>query len=525
MNRRGILMILAMVFVMSACLPQVELAPTRTPTGELPVGTQALPPASTPTASPPPTFTPAPTPDQPDLDQRLGLLPEFAGDVAALEGATHYWIEIELAFDPQKKEATIDGTARILFTNPQKERLDNMVLMLWPNNEQYAARMVAGPAVLQGQVLEGEALPNGLGLRFELPRSLGPGEALDLSLPFRVEIEAMSDARPKRMGITQGMLLAPTFYPLVPRLLDGEWQVSDAPPGGDTTNSDVAFYQLAATWPADLALAASGVAFDQSEAGGLNQATFISGPMRDIALALGPFERETRQVGEVTLQTWVLRSHRQDVEVVFDAAITQMALLSESMGPYPYPELDIVDAPGAFGGIEYPGLIYLGTLGSHWVIEPTVHEVAHQWFYGLIGDDQIEQPWLDEAAATYAQALYYEQAQGSGRAASFLSDLRSIVRQQPDPDLPVGLAVGDYPDEYSYAIFVYYKGALFFDALQRELGASGFQDFLRRYFAAYRYGFADAEGFQQVAETTCACDLDPLFDLWVYNGGRVLELE
>jgi aminopeptidase N len=187
--------------------------------------------------------------------------------------------------------------------------------------------------------------------------------------------------------------------------------------------------------------------------------------------------------------------------------------------------LDLVDAPGAFGGIEYPGLVYLGTLGSGWVIEPTVHEVAHQWFYGLIGDDQIEEPWLDEAAATYAEVLYYEEAQGTGRGTSFLSDLRSIIRREADPDLPVGLAVEEYGDEFTYAVFVYLKGALFFDALRRELGEAGFKDFLHEYFETYRYGFANSEGFQEIAEDTCSCDLDALFDLWVYEGGRVLELE
>lgn len=524
-NQRWILTLLLVASLIGACLPTVELAPTRTSPGDIPEGTQALPPEFTATPSPPPTLTPVATPDLPSLDQRLGLLPSFAKDANGFDAATRYWIEIEITLDQRAGEATIDGSARILFTNPLEERLDSIVLMLWPNNDEYAAQMIAGPAVIEGQVVPGESVTRGLGQRFKLPSSLGPGEVVDLSLPFRVEIGSMGAPVPKRMGVTEGMLLAPTFYPLVPRLIEGVWQIGDAPPGGDTTNSDTAFYQFDVTWPAELALAASGVEFDRREVGSSKRATFISGPMRDIALALGPFVLESRQVGDVTLQTWALPGHEDDVDVVLDAAALQVSLLSELVGPYPYPELDLVDAPGAFGGIEYPGLVYLGTLGGSWVIEPTVHEVAHQWFYGLIGDDQIEQPWLDEAAATYAEALYYEQAQGTGRGTGFLSDLRSIVRMQSDPDLPIGLGVGDYADEYDYAILVYLKGALFFDALRRELGEADFVDFLHAYFETYRYGFADTAGFQQVAETTCGCDLDPLFDLWVYEGGRVLELE
>jgi hypothetical protein len=525
MRRYGFIAPLLIMLVISACLPIVELAPTRTSPGDLPAGTQALPPAFTPTPSPPPTFTPAPTPDLPMLDQRLGLLPAYSNDVDKLDDVTRYWIEVELNFEEDAREATINGSTRIVFTNPLEQRLSDIVLMLWPNDDQYAAVMSAGPAVIEGRVVEGETVTQGLGLRFDLPRSLGPGESVDLSLPFRVEIEAMSALAPKRMGVTEGVLLAPTFYPLIPRLIDGEWELKDAPPGGDTTNSEVAFYQIDVTWPTAFKLVASGVEVNRHEVGEFAQATFISGPMRDVALALGPFLMESRQVGEVTLQAWILREHREDNEVVLDSAAVQLALLNELVGPYPYPELDLVDAPGAFGGIEYPGLVFLGTIGSNWVIEPTVHEVAHQWFYGLIGNNQITQPWLDEAVATYTEALYYEEAQGSGRGTSFLSDLRSIVRGRPDSDLPIGLAVGDYEDEFTYATIVYLKGALFFDALRGELGDSGFTAFLQTYYETYRYDVADANGFQEIAEATCGCDLNRLFDLWVYEGGTVLELE
>ena len=123
MKRHLFLVLLIASFIISACLPVVELAPTRTSLHDLPEGTQALPPAFTPTPSPPPTLTPAPTPDLPTLDQSLGLLPTFRGDVATLKGATQYWIEIEISIDERSQEAAIDGWTRILFTNPLDERL------------------------------------------------------------------------------------------------------------------------------------------------------------------------------------------------------------------------------------------------------------------------------------------------------------------------------------------------------------------------------------------------------------------
>jgi aminopeptidase N len=319
------------------------------------------------------------------------------------------------------------------------------------------------------------------------------------------------------------VLLAPTFYPIVPRLVDGEWQVMAAPPGGDTTNSDVGLYEVHLTAPSEFALAASGAEVDRVENDdGTFTAVYATGPVRDFAFALGPLVLTEREVDGIRLRAWVLPQHSDDTRLILDAAAAQVRALTQAVGPYPYTELDVVDAPNAYGGIEYPGLVFIGTFGTFALIEPVVHEVGHQWFYGLIGNDQLIDPWLDEAAATFTEILYYEAVFGVQRGTTALEDLRQSLRYQvEDPDLPVGLPVGEYDSVSEYAVIVYQKGALFFETLRRELGTDGFRDFLHAYFEAYRYGFATPEDFQAVAEATCGCDLDSLFNLWVYQGGPI----
>jgi aminopeptidase N len=243
--------------------------------------------------------------------------------------------------------------------------------------------------------------------------------------------------------------------------------------------------------------------------------------VRDVAFALGPFEVLIDEVGDIQLRAWVLENHLQEGLDMLRAAKLQMETMIDWVGPYPYTELDLVDAPGAFGGIEYPGLVYIGTVGTEWLIEPTVHEVAHQWFYGLIGDDQLYEPWLDEAAATYAEALYFERASFNATRTNFLADLRGVVRLRSTAELPIGMPVGEYPNANEYAIIVYFKGALFFDELRLRLGEQSFKAFLQSYFNQNRYQIATAIDFQQAAEGVCECDLQALFDLWVYEGGPV----
>ncbi len=454
--------------------------------------------------------------------QSAALLPEFASDAESFPQATRYWIEVNVSFASGQSKALMEGLTRIRFTNHLEVALRDLVLMLWPNDSQYQAVMVAGPALIEGHLIQPDVELGGLVLRIPLPNALPAGETLDVSIPFKIEVGSINKVFPQRFGISEGVLFTPTFYPLVPRLVDGEWQAEAAPPGGDTTNSDIAFYHVEVTAPAGTTLVASGIEISRDQTGdGSQRVTYVTGPMRDFALALGNFETKSRKVGNVFLHAWALPDHEDDMKTVLDAAVIQTQLLTELVGPYPYTELDLVDAPGAFGGIEYPGLVFIGTLGSSRVIRPTIHEVAHQWFYGLIGGDQLHDPWLDEAAATYAEALYYEYTFDVGRATGFLSDLRAVLRQHPDPTIPIGLSVGDYDSPSDYGLFVYYKGALFFDSLRRELGDRVFFTFLQTYYQDYRYEIANAQDFQAAAEETCECDLNDLFDLWVYEGGKL----
>jgi hypothetical protein len=473
---------------------------------------------------PDPTETPPPDPEHPPIKIEAGLLDSVNISNLDPDTLTRYWIEIAVDFEAGSDEALIDGSAYIEYTNMTGQPLYDLVLRLWPDDPQYEADMEAGPVYRDGRPLDGELEVGGTVLRIPFSLPVEDGDSISIHVPFKIEVGSFHGGDPRRFGITQNVLIAPTFYPIIPRWLGEDWEVEQAPPGGDTTNSETALYHLVVNAPAELEIAASGIETERQALGERQEVTFVTGPMRDIAFTLGPFQENVRQVEGISLRAWTLPGHEEDVETLLDSAALQFELLSDLVGPYPYPELDIVDAPGAFGGIEYPGLVYIGTLGTPWIIEPTVHEVAHQWFYALIGDDQVDEPWLDEAAATFATALYYEHAQGSGRGAGYLSDLRTTVRNSANPELPIGLPVGEYGNESEYAVIVYFKGALFFETLRQRLGEREFEAFLKAYYDTYRFSFADAAGFQAVAEDTCSCELDDLFDLWVYEGGEIPSL-
>lgn len=452
-------------------------------------------------------------------DAQAALRPEFAADAALLPDASRYVIDVAVSFNGDGS-ATLTGRELIRYTNREGFALEALYLMLWPNERlQYLGEMELGRVRVGGEAVEPEMEFRNLAARLPLAEPLAPGAAVEVEAEFVTRAEPGLE-RGARFGLTRGALIAPTFYPLIPRLVDGAWQVEPPPGGGDTTNSDSAFYAWRVTAPAGMEIAASGTVVDAALGGGAQTQVLLTGPMRDLALVVGDLDVSQRDADGVLLNAYLLPTHAELAGDVLDQAAAQVETLTALVGPYPFAELDIIDAPGAFGGIEYPGLILIGVIDEDGSYETAnVHEVGHQWFYSLIGDDQLLEPWLDEAAASYTEILYAEHAVSAAAARRALDDNWDYLEWAGDPTRPIGLPVADYDDDYG--LIVYGKGTLFFDALRRELGDGVFFDFLRAYFDRYRYGFATSAGFQEAAEETCACDLDALFDLWVYEGGPV----
>jgi hypothetical protein len=480
-------------------------------------------PAATPPSDPTPLSLPADLPftlDQAD-DATLALRADFAADVDLFPDATRYVIDVAVTFEPNGS-ATLTGRALIRYTNVADFALDDLVLMLWPNEpSQYLGRMTLDAVTIDGQPVEPETEKGGLVARLPLAAPLLPGGVIELETRFTT-IAQPGLENGSRFGLTNGVLIAPTFYPLIPRIAaGGDWQTLPAGFPGDTTNSDTAFYAWRVTAPDDLVIVGSGSPIDVSRSGSLQSQTLVTGPMRDLALVVGDLEQTDNNAAGVDVNAYLLPEHANESGQVLAQAGTQMRTLTALVGPYPYNQLDIVDAPGAFGGIEYPGLILIGVIDDDGGYESAViHEVGHQWFYGLIGDDQLLEPWLDEAAASYTEVLYAEAIGGPDAYADNIDFFRQYLDFADNPTLPIGLPADDYPGGDYYAL-VYGKGPLFFDALRRQLGDDTFFAFLQAYFAEYRYGFATSAGFQASAEAACACDLDELFNLWVYEGGPI----
>jgi aminopeptidase N len=212
-------------------------------------------------------------------------------------------------------------------------------------------------------------------------------------------------------------------------------------------------------------------------------------------------------------------------DAVLTYAADSLRAFSTLFGPYPYPELDVAQAPlvGGAGGVEYPGLI---TVAMALTAQPSgddplaglmaaflkstqslefvlAHEVAHQWWHALVGSDSNRHPFLDEALANYSAVLYFEKKHGQKAAAQQLQlELAmpyQLYRMMGGPDGRVDRPVKEFSSQLEYAALVYGKGALFFNALRKLVGKKVFLRLLKKYARLHAFRQATPDDLFRVA--------------------------
>jgi hypothetical protein len=219
------------------------------------------------------------------------------------------------------------------------------------------------------------------------------------------------------------------------------------------------------------------------------------------------------------------------------AARAGLAVLGERLGPYPYSQLTVVQVPrgaeGA-GGMEYPTLIFTGDgppLSAFHLAEfVTAHELCHQYFYGMLASDEVEEAWLDEGLTEYASGWVLERLFGGARGIYDLVSHRLSHAQishlsylaRPDVDR-ITTRSFDFADFQSYGAITYSKTALALDTLRGAAGDGPFYAGLKRYFEAWRFRHPrDADFRAALVEGARASDpaaagaldrlMPPLFD-------------
>jgi hypothetical protein len=440
-----------------------------------------------------------------------------------LPGATIYHLEVKISDDLVK----LQGRQEVRYTNQEDQPLNQIYFRLFPNLADGA--ITVSNLKANGQPVEPGFAQQNSALRVRLARPLAPGEMTVIQLDFVVQIFQEEGGNYGTFAFKEGVLALAHFYPLIPAYDDEGWNIEIAPYIGDVVYADTSFYLARVTAPLSQTLVASGIEINRTQTNTEQMVTYAAGPMRDFYLVASErYTKTSRLVGETVVNNYAPAELVEGSNMALNQAETALNSFSQGFGPYPFTEFDLVSTTTFALGVEYPGIVAILVdlydptknvrgMSSSGLLEGVVaHEVAHQWFYSLVGNDQVDEPWLDEAMAQYATLMYYRDAYGETGAAGFRSSLERRWQRVGQADIPIGLPVASYNDT-SYGAIVYGRGPLFVELLAEIMGAEAFEAFLKDYYQSYRWGIATGADFKQTAERHCACDLAPLFETWVYQ--------
>ena len=257
------------------------------------------------------------------------------------------------------------------------------------------------------------------------------------------------------------------FYPILTCFEDGKWSAYPNTREGEYFYSPISQYTVSLTVPKGMTVAASTPATSVQELQAQSRWSFRSEPLRDFALfASDGYQVAEDTQGEVTVRAYFPTGYEDRGLEAIQTARQALEVFGEAFGySYPYDTFTLVYGASYGGGMEFPALALLSLTSTE---DDLVHEVAHQWFYAIVGSNSGQDPWLDETLATYCQLLYTART-APGTLEQELIQLESMA-QVPDHSLAKDAASlgGDYTST------VYWYGALFLYRLEQAMGESFF---------------------------------------------------
>lgn len=352
-------------------------------------------------------------------------------------------------------------------------------------------------------------------IQVPLEQPIRPGETVHFELDFTATFPQLIE----RTGYQGDFILAAHWYPKLAKLeRDGSWAHFAFHPYGEFY-ADFGNYDVTLDLPSRFVVGATGALRHRGVSKGRSHYRWTAENVHDFAWTAWPhFEVETRRVRGVDLRLLVPANMPEVRRRTWHTVGEGLAFLETAFGEYPHRTLTIVHPPGVAaraGGMEYPTFITTG--GSELVARAgvrivelvTIHELAHQWFQGMVASDEQAAPFLDEGLTSYAEWRFLEHQYGPGSLLE-LPGLR-ISRAAAGRALyfssaehaPIHQAARDFTSFRQLATEVYSGTPLVLATLAGTLGQECLEKALGEYARLYRFEHPSPDDFYRTLERGC----------------------
>lgn len=446
--------------------------------------------------------------------------------------------QADVQIDPVKKEVT--GSVAITFWPEDPQRA---YLHLYPDvfTEQHEGML--WEELLGKEPVLGTYDNNRLAVDGKMV--VGQKERHILQVPLQANEQSGAVASPRRIQLDFAMKLPHNdgrmsyddhaiwlgnWLPILAVHEQAGWRLDAYEPVGDPFYSEIADYEVNVTYPAGYQLASTAadagaeVAASPATSGGKKTVRLRVENVRDFALVLmdSTYQKAETKAGNTLVRTWWRQGDDELLaKRIHEAGAKSLAYFQEQLGAYPYAEYDVVRTGGAINGMEYPALVFLDgrhfAAGAETGIVTVAHETAHQWFYGLLGNDQLREAWLDEGFTEYVTLAFLSREYPLTGAERVRRRLENgiFVQWYVKEELRPWQALSAFPANQSYSDLVYSRTSSMLWLLRGAWGEERLHDVLREYVQTYRYQNVSGEQWEAFLSRAAGEDARAFLDYWM----------
>lgn len=461
-------------------------------------------------------------------DQFKAMKPDQIPDWESLDLSTCYDLDLHIT----ENGNSYTGSETLTYLNVTGQPLTSLLLRLYPNAKPiYGGKLQVTSVQVEGGDIPFEVtLGDATGFQVNLPEPLDLGQSITLDLDFSGDVPTDFGGQSNVYGIfnyasgDQVLTLA-NWYPILAEWGGNNWVAETVTGIGDAVVSETALYKVQITLPVGWQVVTTGSEVGKTIQNASQRLVFTSGPTRDFIVSASPhFNLNQIMVDGIEINHWGLPSIIESENKALQITSEAVNLYDKVFGTYPYAELDVVSVPlNLASGVEYPGVFLVGEEVYDPNSDPpflldivTAHETSHQWWYGVVGNNVLLNPWQDEALATFSSLVFLQNYQNQYYNGT-LDYYRSQVAQVEDSgdNTEVSQSVSAFVNRpREYGPVVYDKGALFLEALRERLGDDLFFAALQNYYQENRYRLVGPSVLLGSFEESCGCSLNDVYSRW-----------
>ncbi|PTM59458.1 M1 family metallopeptidase [Desmospora activa] len=355
-------------------------------------------------------------------------------------------------------------------------------------------------------------------LKVKLKRPLKTGETAEVEMDYELKIPKGGT----RLNVYGNTAFLAQWYPMLAVHDSKGWHTDPYTTTGDPFFSQVSDFEVKFQVPKGYQIISSA-----RDAEKPTSTVFLrQARVRDFAVVITKdYEPIKGKIGNTSVNLWYLKGMEDVAQPLHDAAVSSMSFFTKKFGAYPYREVDVVLGETGYGiaGMEYPGLVTSVARiptrnGEQAAVNVVAHELAHQWWYGVVGNNQVKEPWLDEGLTTFSELLFMHDQMGQNEREWLMRAAQRTDEIYKQKGVTSVESLYKYSDPI-YGLMVYTRPAAMMWELVDRLGKEQVLKILHTYYDQYQFQTATTEDFIQVANRVSGQNLRPFFERWLYFKG------